>query len=176
MNAVNAVASALNRLSDAVTLYFKDNAVVVGILLAAVCYFRSRNPDHWSSQGYVLSSSGQRQQGENDRSSTTRTTADDSDSRREEMRRVRERQQDIANERAKEALRKRKEKEAEEKERKNNVAKDSKPETGSRLGDGSSTTNTSSSTGLSGTSGRNPLQPGTSNSSSYRPARRNPNA
>mmetsp|Transcript_15074 Transcript_15074/g.41923 ORF Transcript_15074/g.41923 Transcript_15074/m.41923 type:complete len:170 (+) Transcript_15074:117-626(+) len=169
MNAVNAVASALNRLSDAVTSYFKDNAVVVGILLAAVYYFRSRNPDHWSSQGYVLSSSGQRQQGENDRSSTTRTTA-------EEIRRVRERQQDIANERAKEALRKRKEKEAEEKERKNNVAKDSKPETGSRLGDGSSTTNTSSSTGLSGTSGRNPLQPWTSNSSSYRPARRNPNA
>jgi hypothetical protein len=77
----------------------------------------------------------------------------------EEMRKVRQRQQEIADERAKEAAIKRKEKEAQEKDRKNHIAK--KRETGgSRLGDGGGSS--------SGSDGRNPMQPWTSNEPTYR--------
>ena len=62
------------------------------------------------------------------------------------MRQVRQRQQEIADERAKEAASKRKEKEVEEKERKNHVAKNKPATNGNRLGDGRNpaTSNTSS--------------------------------
>uniref|UniRef100_A0A7S4AEB1 Uncharacterized protein n=1 Tax=Pseudo-nitzschia australis TaxID=44445 RepID=A0A7S4AEB1_9STRA len=180
MNAINAVASVLNRSIDALIIYVKANGVAIGILLAGVYYYRSRYPNGRSSRGYVLSSSGQRQQGENGPGPLSTTTADtdtsnsDIDSRREELRRARERQQDIANQRAKEAARKRKEKE--EKKRKNCSAKKDKPQDGNRLGDGRSTNQSRSTTTSSRTTGHNPMQPWSSNTSSYRAPRRSPNA
>lgn len=73
--------------------------------------------------------------------------------------RVRLAQQELANERAKEAAKNRKEEEAKEKERKNNVAKPKPKPGGSRLGE--STTNSYS-----------PLQPWSSSSGGYKPTRR----
>jgi len=167
MDAINAVASLLNRSIDVGTAYFKANAVAIGILLAAVYYIRTRYPNGRPSPGYVLSSSSSSdrsgEQGQTGLSSTTNNTSSKNNhisSHEEDMRQVRQRQQEIADERAKEAAIKRKEKEAEEKERKNNVAKKKAATTGNKLGDG-----------------RNPMQPATSNtSSSYRRASRNPRA
>lgn len=157
MDAINAVASLLNRSIDVGTAYFKENAIAIGILLAAVYYFRTRYPNGRPSQGYVLSSSSSSdrsgEQGQKGLSSTTNTNKNNHISHQEDMRQVRQRQQEIADERAKEAASKRKEKEVEEKERKNHVAKNKPATNGNRLGDG-----------------RNPA---TSNTSSYRPASRN---
>ena len=75
-------------------------------------------------------------------------------SRQEEMRRARERQQKLVDERSKEAAIQRKEQETKEKDRRNHVAKPKKD----RPGDGGSTS----------TGGRNPLQPWASNGPSYR--------
>jgi len=76
------------------------------------------------------------------------------------MRKVRQRQQEVADLRAKEVAKKRNEKEAEERERKNNISK-IKPSTnnnnGNRLG-GNAFNN----------SGINPLQPWNSTAPSYR--------
>lgn len=112
------------------------------------------DPNGWSSEGYSLSSS---------------STKQDSD-RREEMRKARERQQKIADERAKEAAILRKEKEAKERERKNQAALKKYP--GDRLGDGRPSNNTSRSTSSSSSRLRsndyNPMQPWNSGTSSYR--------
>mmetsp|Transcript_16475 Transcript_16475/g.33869 ORF Transcript_16475/g.33869 Transcript_16475/m.33869 type:complete len:166 (+) Transcript_16475:138-635(+) len=165
MEGIEFAASMMNSAIDAPTNYFKDNAVAIAILLSIVYYFRTRRR---TPQGYVLSSSSSSssvdsgQKGQNGAN----------DSHRDEMRRVRQRQQEIANERAKEAAKERKKKEAEEKERKNQIAKSKKPESGgSRLGDGSSTNSSAERR-----NDRNPLQPLASHTSSYRPARRNPRA
>ena len=119
-----------------------------------------KNREGRTPQGYVLSSSSSSssvdsgQKGQNGAN----------DSHRDEMRRVRQRQQEIANERAKEAAKERKKKEAIEKERKNQIAKSKKPESGgSRLGDGSSTNSSAERR-----NDRNPLQPLASHTSSYR--------
>ena len=116
------------------------------------------DPNGWSSEGYSLSSS-----------STESTTKQDSD-RREEMRKARERQQKIADERTKEAAILRKEKEAKERKRKNQAALKKYP--GDRLGDGRPTNNTSRSTSSSSSRLRsndyNPMQPWNSGTSSYR--------
>jgi len=42
MNAINSVASTLNRSIDTVHDYLKENAIAIGVLLAAVYYFRTR--------------------------------------------------------------------------------------------------------------------------------------
>ena len=113
------------------------------------------------------------------------TSARNATSREEELRQVRLRQQELANERSKEAARLAKEKELQERERKNHVAK--KPETGGdRLGGRSTTTttptttssttkksSTNSSAGSSSSSRTdaptfNPMQPWASHSSGYR--------
>ena len=118
------------------------------------------------------------------------TSARNATSREEELRQVRLRQQELADERSKEAARLAKEKELLERERKNHVAK--KPETGGdRLGRSTTTTTTtptpstssttkksinssSSSSATSSTSSRsdpptfNPLQPWASHSTGYR--------
>ena len=75
------------------------------------------------------------------------------------MRQVRLRQQEIANERAKEAEKRRKEKEAMEQERRNNVAKQS-----TTIDSDSKRTDTAADSG----GGYNPMQPWTANSSGYR--------
>lgn len=80
-------------------------------------------------------------------------------SRGEELRQVRLRQQEIANQRAQEAAKLRKEKEAQEKDRKNHVAK-KRPTGGDTLGKGSSA--------ASRGGGYNALQPWSSQSSGYR--------
>ena len=92
------------------------------------------------------------------------------------MRRVRQKQQEIAAERAKEAEIKRKEKKARERDRKNHIAKEKESGMfGNRLGDGAtrSTTSTSSSASTSSgarSNGRNSTtQPlSSSNTPSYR--------
>ena len=113
------------------------------------------------------------------------TSARNATSREEELRQVRLRQQELANERSKEAARLAKEKELQERERKNHVAK--KPETGGdRLGGRgttpttptttSSTTKKSSTNSSAGSSSSsrtdaptfNPMQPWASHSSGYR--------
>lgn len=103
MNTINAVASLLNRFIDAVRAYLMENAIAIGILLAVVYYFRTRYLNGRSSQGYLLSSpdllSGL-------------NTAKKKNSHQEEMRLVRQLQQQIADEHAKEAASKRNEKEA----------------------------------------------------------------
>lgn len=80
-------------------------------------------------------------------------------SRGEELRQVRLRQQEVANQRAQEAAKIRKEKEAEERDRKNHVAK-KRPTGGDRLG------STEASSSASG--GYNPMQPWSSQTSGYR--------
>ena len=113
------------------------------------------------------------------------TSARNATSREEELRQVRLRQQELADERSKEAARLAKEKELLERERKNHVAK--KPETGGdRLGRSTTTTTTtptssttkkstnSTSSATSSSSSRsdpptfNPLQPWASHSTGYR--------
>jgi len=158
MDAINAVASFLNRSIDIVHLYLKENAIAIGTLLAALYYFRTRYHNGRLSQGYVLSSSPD--------SSIVKGIEKKKNSHQKEMRRVRQHQQQIANERAKEAASKRKEKEAKERDRRNQAAKNKKSGiTGNRLGDGSSDSSDTR------TNGRNPMQPLTSNTQSFR---RNP--
>ncbi|GKY98460.1 hypothetical protein MPSEU_000803300 [Mayamaea pseudoterrestris] len=84
---------------------------------------------------------------------------------REEMLRIRAAQQEIANEKAKEAAAKRKEKEVQEKERRNKVAKpdDKGLGSGNTLGRGQPTLNATV---------FNPMQPWSGTSRGYRPARR----
>lgn len=91
------------------------------------------------------------------------SSAHNATSREEELRQVRLRQQEIANERALEAAKARKERENKEKERKNNVAKSaSTAGPGDKLG---GTMKSSSSSSAS--TGYNPMQPWTSNTSRY---------
>ena len=101
---------------------------------------------------------------------TASTQPNKSSTPQEEMRKVRQRQQQIADEHAKEAAIKRKEKEAKEKERKNQAALRHYP--GDRLGNGtrpsSSTTTTTTSNSRLRTNDFNPMQPGNSGTSSYR--------
>jgi hypothetical protein len=83
---------------------------------------------------------------------------------REEMRRVRLHQQELANAMSQEAEKKRKEKEAMERERKNQCAKPADLKGGSKLGgggEGSSSLQTAS-------AGYNPMQPWTSQSRGFR--------
>jgi hypothetical protein len=125
-----------------------------------------------SPTGYVLA--------KDPATNATNSSRNNGISRDEELRQVRLRQQEIANERAKEAAKLRKEKEEAERERKNNVAKKKPPSgDGERLGTGSlndndnqaitkrkkkmDTTSNSSSSG-----GYNPMQPWTSHASGYR--------
>lgn len=116
------------------------------------------DPNGWSSQGYSLSSS------------TTEPKTKQDSNRQEEMRKARERQQKIADERAKEAAILRKAKEAEERDRKNQAALKKYP--GDRLGDGRPRNNTSRSTSSSSSRLRsndyNPMQPWNTSTSSYR--------
>ena len=76
------------------------------------------------------------------------------------MRQVRLRQQEIANERAKEAEKRRKQKEIEEKERRKNVAKQSAADSFRK--------ETTSTSGSGNSGGFNPMQPWTASSSGYR--------
>lgn len=159
MNTINAVASLLNRFIDAVRAYLMENAIAIGILLAVVYYFRTRYRNGRSSQGCLLSSpdllSGL-------------NTAKKKNSHQEEMRLVRQLQQQIADEHAKEAASKRNEKEARERHRKNHIAKNEESGiAGNRLGDGSYCSISAK------TNVPNPMQPCTSNAPSYRPTRRN---
>jgi len=169
MNAINTAISFLNQSIDVSTAYVKNNAFPITILLAVVYYFRTRYPksrDH----GYVLSSSSSSssvkgglmslssQNNKND-SSSSNSIAD----RQEEIKIVRQRQQDLANERATEAAKIRKVKEAEERERKKNIARKKHDNGGTRLG----TTSISNTT---------KPQTSTSTSSSYSPTRPSPNA
>lgn len=85
------------------------------------------------------------------------------------MLRVRERQQEIANERAKQAAIERKQKEEEErKKRKDDAARLKAKNAKQRLGDATSGMNSDTTTSRPRSSSRNPLQPFASNTSSYR--------
>jgi len=146
--AINYVASLLNRLIDVVRQYFKENGVAIVILLAIVYCFRSRYPKGSFTQGFLLSSSS------SSSSSSESSTANSKINREEEMRQARQRQQEIANERAKESAIKQKEKEVKEKDRKNHIAKKKESgDSGYRLGG-------------------NPMN--RSNTNSYRPKHRKP--
>lgn len=122
------------------------------------CHLSLSDPNGWSSEGYSLSSS------------TTESQSKQDGNRREEMKKARERQQKIADERAKEAAILRKEKERQEKDRKNQAALKKYP--GDRLGDGKPQNNTSRSTSSSSSRLRsndyNPMQPWNTSTSSYR--------
>merc|ERR1712224_147753 len=108
------------------------------------------------SQGYMLSSPQE--------SSTASKTATENHNHGEEMNRIRQRQQEIADEHAKEAYRKRKEKDKKEMNRKNHAAKDnSSGSNGDQLGNGGSYRTST------GTNRRHILQRSTSNTPSYRP-------
>ena len=122
------------------------------ILLNIIAGRTKMRKDPKSSQGHVLSSGGQ------EAKPATHS------SHQEEMRQVRLRQQELANDRAKEAAKRRKQKETEERERRNHIAKKKPPTNGNRLGDGRS--NSKNNGGNS--SGRNPLQPWASSTASYR--------
>jgi hypothetical protein len=84
---------------------------------------------------------------------------------REDLMRVRLRQQEIANEKAQEAEKIRKEKEAKDRERRNACAKPSDPKGGTKLGGGSGSSPSSTPTT---SSGYNPMQPWSSNGRGYR--------
>jgi len=168
MGAINNVASLLNQSIDVSIAYLKENAVAIMALILLWRFllgsFRDRYPNGWSSEGYSLSSS------------SIETTTQTESNRREEMRKVRERQQQLADERAKAAAILRKEKEAKEKQRKNQAALKNYP--GDRLGDGTrsgdSSTNATSSSSRLRTNDFNPMQPWDTGTSSYRPTRRTP--
>jgi len=163
MDTINVAASFLNRLVDVLLLYLKENAFAIGILLAAIYYFRTLYPNGLSSQGYMLSSPQD--------ASKAPKTAKKNHNDKEKMKQARQRQQEMADEHAKEGYRKRKEKDEKERNRKNHVAKDnSSGSNGDRLGDGESYRSGNE------TNGRHPLEPSTSNTQSYRPTRRNPRA
>jgi hypothetical protein len=87
-----------------------------------------------------------------------RSAAHNATSREEELRQVRLQQQEIANERAKQAALVRKEKDLKERERKNMAAKKKQP-AGDKLGGGGDKSNTKV---------YQPLQPLASHSSGYR--------
>lgn len=155
MNSINQAITGLNSGIDAVVAYIQANGMAILALLAVAYFFRSSvaaNPvlaaNAGAGGGHVLSASS---------AASTNAT-----SRGEELRQVRLRQQELANQRAKEAEKIRKEKEAAEKDRKNHVAK-KRPTGGDTLGRGSSG------------GGYNPMQPWTSQTSGYRPARRTVN-
>jgi hypothetical protein len=147
MDSINDVIRLIKKSIDACTDYVKENAFKLAVLLAIAYYIRNNILPNRLNPAKRLS---------NDSKANS-----SSKNRKEELRLVRERQQQIANERAKQADILRKEKEKKEKERKNNVAKEKKKKTqGDRLGgtnafDGSSCT-------------YNPLQPWSSNSTGYR--------
>lgn len=163
MDTINVVASFLNRLVDVLLLYLKENAFAIGILMAAIYYFRTLYPNGWPSQGYMLSSPQD--------SSTAPKTAKKNHNDKEQMKQARQRQQEMADENAREGYMKRKEKDEKERNRKNHVAKDnSSGSNGDRLGGGGSYRSGN------GTNGRHPLESSTSNTQSYRPTRRNPRA
>lgn len=160
VKALNVVSSWMNRTIDAATEYLVENWVAIGCLLIVVYYFRSQ----YLTGGYRLPSSGV----EGSKKSL---------SAKEEMLRVRERQQEIANERAKQAPIERKQKEEEErKKRKDDAALRKAENSKQRLGDATSGMNNDTTTSRARSSGRNPLQPFASNTSSYRPPRRSANA
>jgi flagellar biosynthesis/type III secretory pathway M-ring protein FliF/YscJ len=83
---------------------------------------------------------------------------------REEMRRVRLQQQELAIATSREAEERRREKEAIERERKNQCAKPPDPKGGSRLGRGGEDSNPSQ----TASAGYNPMQPWTSHSRGFR--------
>lgn len=170
MGAINNVVSLLNESIDVSIAYVKEHGVALILLVLLWRFlmgsFRDRYPNGWSSTGYSLTSSSA--------AATSETTK--SSNRQEEMRLVRERQQKIADERAKQAAIQRKEKEAKEKERRNHAALPNYP--GDRLGDGTGPTNNpttsrSSSSHLR-TNDYNPMQPWNTSTSGYRPTRRTP--
>jgi hypothetical protein len=86
---------------------------------------------------------------------------------REEMRKARLQQQELANAASLEAEKKRKDKEARERERKNKCAKPADPNGGSRLG-GDGEGRGSRNPPLSASAGYNPMQPWTSHSQGFR--------
>lgn len=179
MNPIDAFASALNRSIDAAVAYLKENGVAIAMLLAGVYFFRSRYAGGKASRGHVLSSPSE--------AAGILENSGNADSRREDMRRARERQQELATQRSREAAVLKAKKDAEERDRKNSVARNNATHGGNRLGSGGAVHGggggeggSGSGSGSGGTGptsrGRNPLQPWNSNSSSYRPARRTPNA
>jgi len=164
MGAINNLASVLNQSIDVSIAYLKENAVAILVLVMVWKYlissFRERNPNGWSSSGYSLSS----QESEKETNS----------GRQEEMRKVRQRQQEIADKRAQEAAAQRKEKQQKEKQRKNEAAL-LKHEGGRRLRDGSRTnTTTTSSSNRLRSNDYNPMQPWNTGTSGFRPSARTP--
>jgi hypothetical protein len=122
--------------------------------------------DKQKRQGYVLSSKG-----ESTATISSKKTSELSSSREEEIRQVRLRQQEIANQRAKEALKLRKEKEAAEKERRNSVIIQKHLNGGRRIdgvGESKDSSGANESNNDNSGGGYNPLQPWTANSSGYR--------
>jgi preprotein translocase subunit SecF len=96
---------------------------------------------------------------------TTRGQEKTEDQIREDLTRARLRQQEMANEKAHDAEKVRKEKEAKERERRNACAKPSDPKGGSKLGGGSGS---SPSTTPTTSTGYNPMQPWSSSGGGYR--------
>ena len=159
MNAMNSAATALNNGIDTGVAYVKENGFALVVLLAVVFCLKKRN---YGSSGY---GSGYRLT----ETSTTRNNNNNNktSSRQEELRLVRLQQQEIANERAKQAAIARKLKENQERERKNHVAKKKKNATkGDTLGKGSSSAAAADAAADACT--YNPMQPLNSHSRGYR--------
>lgn len=171
MDTINDGIRFLNRSIDAITDYVKENAIQLFIIGALLYYLKNRKPH---DQGYTLSQS--RSAVTNDASATTCNDSNNcgnSDccsspssnatttvrSRDAHLMAVRERQQQLANQRAQEAAKLRKEKQELERERKNNVAKKTTTlKGGDVLGSDSGASSCS----------YNPLQPFTGHSNGYR--------
>jgi len=165
MDVINDGIRFINSSIDACTDYIKGNAIQLVIIAGLIYYLK--NSVGKKSQGYTLNQSRPAATSSSDtdassccdaclESSTNTTTLQPRDS---SLMAVRERQQELANQRAQEATKLRKEKQDQERDRKNQVAKKKPPKGGDVLGGG-------------GSCEYNPMQPSTGNSSGYRPARR----
>jgi len=134
-----------------ILVYFQENGWSIIFLLIAMFYFKSNVLEPFMNR----------------RETRIDQTSDRTMRMREEMMKVRLEQQEEANRKAIEAQKLREEKEREEQKRKNESAlsetKKKKP---------LKPILTSSSRRLTDSGGYNPMQPWTSNSSGYRPARR----
>mmetsp|Transcript_38653 Transcript_38653/g.39006 ORF Transcript_38653/g.39006 Transcript_38653/m.39006 type:complete len:158 (-) Transcript_38653:192-665(-) len=147
MDTINIGISVLNRSIDTGTAYVKNNLYPIAILLVAVYYFRTRYPKGSMHQGYVLSSSSSSvSQDEKNSYSTNITNGITITDHQEEIRKVRQRQQEIATDRATDAAKKRKEKEREEREQKRVIARKNHDQGGNRLGRNPSKTTTTTTT------------------------------
>ncbi|CAJ1966760.1 unnamed protein product [Cylindrotheca closterium] len=170
MDTINDGIRFLNSSIDACTDYVRENAIQLIIIGALVYYLKNRKQQ---DQGYTLS------QSRPTAAATTTTTTESAAAsettstknkltRDEHLMAVRERQQQLANQRALEAAKLRKEKQQNEKDRKNQVAQNKKKK-GDVLGNGSASASTSPSASASGAScAYNPMQPWSGHSNGFR--------